>query len=105
MSNFGEMLHPVARKDHVCIMCFGPIPKGEVHVHYKGMWDGEWQDWRAHDECDSAFQDEPYSYEDGFTPGGAEMPERVKVLRDQNRAWQKVYFIGKKQNPVFKAVP
>ena len=60
-------------------MCFGPIPKGEEHYHYKGIYDGDFQDWRAHRECESGSH-EYGEYE--FMPGDTPMPERVKRLME-----------------------
>jgi hypothetical protein len=75
---FGETTRPVGRKEHRCEFCYGPIPKGEKHPQFKGMWEGEWQNWRMHEECYRCYvNSEP---QDGFSPGEAEMPERVKLL-------------------------
>lgn len=80
MSNFGVMFSPIAAKDHVCEWCAGQIPKGEKHKHFQGMWGGDWQNWRMHDECEhdyaAAYGPE---YTNGFIPGEGEMPERVRV--------------------------
>lgn len=78
MSDFGETTHKAGRKDHCCHICYGVIPKGEVHYHFKGMWDGDWQDWRAHDEC---YDDT--DTEEGFCPGDAPMPDRIRALYDE----------------------
>lgn len=76
--DFGEVTHPTARKERRCEYCYGPIPTKEQYVHFKGMWDGEWQNWKMHNECyESYMAGEPI---DGFGPGDAEMPERVKLL-------------------------
>jgi hypothetical protein len=76
--DFGETTRPTARKEHRCEYCYGPIPKGEQHPQFKGMWEGEWQNWRMHEECYSVYMgDEPM---DGFEPGAAECPERVKAM-------------------------
>lgn len=80
MSDFGEMLHPRARREHRCEWCYGPIPKGEQHAHFKGMWDGSWQDWRMHDECLTDYESDPDYLYDGFMPGEGEMPERIQKL-------------------------
>ena len=80
MSDFGETISPVAAKDHRCEWCAGPIPKGEKHKQYKGIYDGEWQNWRMHDECYEAQQKEAIQGYCEFMPGDGEMHERVKRL-------------------------
>jgi len=81
VSDFGETSHPVARKDHRCEACFGRIRRGEKHVHYKGIWDGDWQNWRMHNECYDSFDNDGLA--EGFTPGGCEWPERIKILEKE----------------------
>ena len=78
MSDFGRSEYPTAAKDHRCEYCYGRIPKGEEHVHFTGVYEGEWQNWRMHRECSDDF-DSGGEFE--FVPGAAEMPERVKALR------------------------
>jgi hypothetical protein len=51
MSDFGEGLTVKANKRHQCIWCYEPIVVGEYHHRYKGMWEGDWQDWRMHLDC------------------------------------------------------
>jgi hypothetical protein len=80
MSDFGEMKDVLARKHGSCVWCYGPIPKGETHKHYKGMFDGQWQNWKMHDECYAAYVASSDYGNEGFTPGEGEMPERVKAL-------------------------
>jgi hypothetical protein len=79
VSDFGETTEPIARKIHRCEWCAGPIPKGEKHKQFKGMWEGEWQSWKMHNECyeDASKND---AMQEGFTPGDGEMPERVRNL-------------------------
>lgn len=75
MSDFGEAKTVTGRKAHRCEACYCWIPKGEPHHHFKGMFDGEWQDWRMHDECYKSY------CADGceeFTPGDFPVPERIK---------------------------
>jgi len=86
VSNFGETFSPIAVKDHRCEWCFGPIPKGEKHKHFSGMWDDEWQNWRMHDECFDEQQKEALNGWPEFMPGEAEMPERVKQLVEERRS-------------------
>ena len=77
MSDFGNTFSPIAAKHHQCEWCFGPIPKGEKHKHYQGMYGGEWQNWRMHDEC---WNDYSASGESEFMPGEGEAPERIKAM-------------------------
>lgn len=83
MNNFGETTRIVGRKEHRCEYCYGPIPKGEEHPQYKGMWQDEWQNWRMHEECYTDYMGNEPS--DGFTPGDAPWPERVKQLMEAAR--------------------
>lgn len=79
MTDFGNMFNPRAAKLHRCEWCLGPIVKGEKHANYKGLWEGDWQNWRMHDECYADMQaSDMQDY--GFTPGDGEMPERIKRL-------------------------
>lgn len=58
MSDFGEGSTVRARKRHRCEWCQDIIKVGESHSHYKGMWEGDWQDWRTHTDCYEAFHRE-----------------------------------------------
>jgi hypothetical protein len=51
MSDFQNHRTPKARKEHKCEWCGEPIPKGEVHYQFTGIWQGDWQNWRMHDGC------------------------------------------------------
>ena len=72
MSNFGNTVTMKGRKNHRCIACYGGIPKGEEHVHFKGMWGGDWQDWRMHKDCHENMDAD--DLDDGFIPGSFERP-------------------------------
>jgi hypothetical protein len=75
VSDFSNYTYPIARKGYRCIWCGDLILKGEKHVHFSGMWEGEWQNWRMHVECyDEALDDD--DIQDGFTPYDHERPER-----------------------------
>lgn len=74
MSEFGSYLYPRARKQHRCEWCGEPIPVGEKHTQYVGKWEGEFQNWRMHNECfDSADKEDR---QDGFSPFENERPAR-----------------------------
>ena len=74
--DFGEGKWIVGRKRHRCVACQGPIPKGENHYHQTGMWEGEWQDWRAHRECHDAWAADGY----GEIGDCGEVPDRVLAI-------------------------
>jgi len=80
MSDFGETLSPVARKQYTCEWCGWRIPIGEQHKQYKGVFDGEWQNWRMHNECFEEQQAEALQGEPEFMPGCGEPPQRIKEL-------------------------
>lgn len=71
MSDFGSTTYPSARKAHRCEWCGEAIPVGLRHMYFAGKWEGEWQNWRMHDECYHFNSDE---IADGFTPYEGERP-------------------------------
>ena len=73
MSDFGEGFWRVSRKDRRCEWCGQGIPKGERHYNYLGMWDGEWQNWRMHEECHEDYEINCDPFE-GFSPFDNERP-------------------------------
>src|SRR5579859_3591288 len=75
--DFGTLLKPKAAKLLWCEHCGGPIPKGEQHIKYTGQFEGEWQNWRAHNEC---YEAHTQNGGGAFSPGDAPMPERVTAL-------------------------
>lgn len=78
MSDFGNVRHPKAAKNHRCEWCGEPIPKGEVHFQFTGVWEGDWQNWRMHDECnDSASMNDELC--EGFSPYENERPAKVSA--------------------------
>lgn len=83
MSDFGQTKKVWARNEHRCEACLGPIVKGELHHQYKGVWHGEWQNWRMHHECYEKmdFQD----FEDGFESGCIPMPEDVRMVVEMRK--------------------
>lgn len=77
MSDFGEIKHVVGRKRHRCMACWSFIPVKEKHHHCKGMYDGDWQNWRMHNECFESYKADGYGE---FTPGDYPVPYRVKEM-------------------------
>lgn len=76
MSDFGDLTHPVARHAHVCEWCEREIRSGERHVRYGGMWQGEWQNWRMHEDCyDDYSNGDPFG--DEFMRGDGRNSEKI----------------------------
>jgi hypothetical protein len=73
--DFGETKDVVGRKNYRCLACYEGIPQGESHKHFKGMWSGDFQDWRMHSECYTAMDYD--DFEDGFEPGSFTRPTSV----------------------------
>lgn len=63
---FGDTTFHSGYKDHRCEWCGETIPKGEKFAHYKGQWQGDWQNWRMHLECSEASSTD--YIQDGFEP-------------------------------------
>jgi len=40
-----------SRKEHRCCECFNPIKKGVKYYDIKGLWDGEFSGYKAHENC------------------------------------------------------
>lgn len=55
MSEFNEVRKPIARKRHVCDVCFRSIPAGQRYVRNAGKWDGEFYSVAMHDACAEIF--------------------------------------------------
>lgn len=66
-----SLTRPKARKQYRCVWCWEPVLQGEVHVHEVGVFDGDFQDDRWHNECHVAADE--FFHEDGgvaeFSPG------------------------------------
>ena len=87
MSDFGEGKYVKARWRHRCVACWWPIEKGELHYNYRGMYGGEWQNWRMHVECE---EDWEINGCEEFTPGDFEPPERLVIARREAEDARKV---------------
>lgn len=74
MSTFGNVTSPVADKSHRCIHCIERIAPGTKHIRYVGRWEGEWQEWRMHDECldasDRTHRENDLGYDDPLCVDG-----------------------------------
>lgn len=44
-------LHPVAKKEHICMFCGCKINRGDTYSRKTIVNDGEIYDWICHDEC------------------------------------------------------
>lgn len=45
-----------ARKNHTCYECRGLIQKGESYMYYKGLWDGDFCEFKHCLDCSSLIQ-------------------------------------------------
>ena len=71
MSDFGTYKDVKIRKEHSCIYCSRTIPIGSIARNYRGMWQGDWQNWYA---CGFCIENvEPCS--DGEEINGSEFAE------------------------------
>jgi len=72
---FNTVFWPIGRKEHRCEWCYEQIEAKEQHAHYIGVWNGEFQNWRMHEEC---FEDYDLNRDgDGeFMPGEGERPAK-----------------------------
>ena len=54
-----------AAKDHYCVWCCRSpgILKGEKHFKFVGQFEGDFQSWRIHLECDQARLDSPDDFD------------------------------------------
>lgn len=70
------ILTPVARRDYRCIYCGQCIPKGEKHSKASGAWEGDFQDWRMHNECLKQHDEDSRDNQDGglIYPGAGVRP-------------------------------
>lgn len=73
------------RKKYRCEYCFGPIPEGDRHCHFRSSWQGEWQNWRMPDECAAVYEYALDYSEDGFTRGEGKLLESVKKMLEEER--------------------
>lgn len=78
MSDFGEGKTVKCRIEHRCEWCGEKIPAGDQAYYYSGVWEGDWQSWYMHPECEKACTKEPYYWEDGFEPFSNERPREVQ---------------------------
>ena len=76
MSDFYNTTFPKAQRCYTCEWCGETIQVLEKHVHFVGTWEGEWQNWRMHDECHEAAADSD-EMQDGFSPYEHERPLKV----------------------------
>jgi len=81
--SFGEGCYPVAKKAHRCIWCNDLIVIGERHFKYVGEWEGEFQNWRMHEDCMNAHQRETFDGEicDSSHQRGRTCDEKEEAVR------------------------
>jgi hypothetical protein len=84
--DFGEGKRVVGRKGHRCAACCALIPRGERHYHYSGMYGGDWQNWRMHEECYAAYEADGC---EEFVSGDYPVPPAVVERLERSQGGQK----------------
>ena len=46
-----EEFSPTAKKEHICCECKKIIPVGAIYSLIKGLWDGEWDNFKTCRKC------------------------------------------------------
>lgn len=54
--SFDRYRWPKAAKQHRCEWCGESVHVGEVHAQFVGSFEGEFQSWRMHKECQKAWE-------------------------------------------------
>lgn len=88
--------YPAARKKHRCEWCGEFILVGEEHYKWAGVFEGDFQSWRAHLEClhmmDYLHKNGNELCEDGFEPyyhrRGRTYEQRVAARLQGAEDWQ-----------------
>ena len=62
LNSFSCPTWPVASQSYKCAYCIDRIAPGTKHLHFKGVWEGDFQSWRMHLECEQAHG---HNYTDG----------------------------------------
>lgn len=75
MNDFGKGVWLAGKKNHRCEACYAVIPAGERHFHFKGMYHGDWQNWRMHTECHDSHEADGC---EEFMPGEFPVPDRIR---------------------------
>lgn len=79
MADFGEGKTLRTRTKHRCAWCGQGIDAGIPAYHYKGMFEGDWQDWYMHSECEKAYAVDAHLNDYMFSPFENERPEPVQA--------------------------
>ena len=71
-----EEVQRKSRKEHRCTECGCTIKKGVMYYDIKGLWDGEWGNYKAHKDCHELYvmlyrnfidYGEPYAFDELIT--------------------------------------
>ena len=52
-----KIVHPKAKKEHICMYCGCTIEKGEVYERQTNVYDGQVYDWVCHTDCQKLAQE------------------------------------------------
>ena len=85
MGDFGSTLRvEKCRKPYVCIFCERVIPTGSPWEGYRGLWEGEFQTWKACESCIKHVLPNIDANE-GFYEGGAEFMSFIESEEDEHQ--------------------
>jgi hypothetical protein len=79
--NFGTEKQVKLRKTVRCAWCGQDMMKGKTVYQFKGRWNGDWQNWKMHNECRDVYYDDD-CFDEGFSLYDNERP---KITRISNR--------------------
>lgn len=79
MMNFHRGSNVTLRKPRRCEWCGGAMDQGADAYRGRGVFDGDFYDYRMHPECAEDMNDTPYISEDGFMPYENERPMLADV--------------------------
>ena len=52
-----KQLHPIARKEHICMLCGGIIENGEKYERQTNLYEGIIYDFVSHEKCQTVAMD------------------------------------------------
>lgn len=94
MPEFFESYYPKARKTHRCCECGGPIHPGEKYGVHSGKWDGEFDSFKQHLDCEEACVFIRNNFTDGECIGFGTLKDEYKefMWNDEKKSERQIKF-------------